>query len=303
MGATEPVHGSGWLDGPMRTIELPAGYDFWSSVRGIGPCTHTTGHHTVWWATRTPDGPGTLRLTLAARDRVEAEAWGDGAAWLHDQARRALGLEDDHAEFTPRDRRVADLQRRNPGLRLSRSDRVFETMVRTILGQKVQSAAAAGSFRALLARYGERAPGPVDLRLVPSPPSLAALDYAAFHPLNVERQRAQRVINVARRARWIESCASAAQLETLAGIGPWTASSVAAVAWGDPDAVPVGDYHLSNVVCWALAGEPRGDDARMLELLEPYRGQRGRVVRLITASGIWAPRRGPRLAINDIRAR
>jgi 3-methyladenine DNA glycosylase/8-oxoguanine DNA glycosylase len=66
-------------------------------------------------------------------------------------------------------------------------------------------------------------------------------------------------------------------------------------AMGDPDAVPVGDYHLPSMVAWSLAGEPRADDARMLELLEPYRGHRGRVIRLLVAGGSAAPRRGPRM--------
>jgi 3-methyladenine DNA glycosylase/8-oxoguanine DNA glycosylase len=79
----------------------------------------------------------------------------------------------------------------------------------------------------------------------------------------------------------------------LPGIGPWTAAEVGRSALGDPDAVSVGDFHLPNLVSWALAGEPRGDDSRMLELLEPYRGQRGRVVRLLEASGLRAPRYGP----------
>jgi 3-methyladenine DNA glycosylase/8-oxoguanine DNA glycosylase len=79
----------------------------------------------------------------------------------------------------------------------------------------------------------------------------------------------------------------------LPGIGPWTAAEVGRAAFGDPDAVSVGDFHLPNLVCWALAGEPRGDDSRMLELLEPYRGQRGRVVRLLEASGLRSPRYGP----------
>jgi 3-methyladenine DNA glycosylase/8-oxoguanine DNA glycosylase len=80
------------------------------------------------------------------------------------------------------------------------------------------------------------------------------------------------------------------------GIGPWTVAETTRLAHGDPDAVSVGDYHIPNLVAWALAGEPRADDARMLELLEPYRGQRGRVQRLLEASGIRAPRYGPRLA-------
>ncbi len=73
-------------------------------------------------------------------------------------------------------------------------------------------------------------------------------------------------------------------------------------ALGDPDAVSVGDFHLPHLVSWALAGEPRADDARMLELLEPYRGQRGRVIRLLEASGIRPPRYGPRLAPRSIAA-
>jgi 3-methyladenine DNA glycosylase/8-oxoguanine DNA glycosylase len=86
------------------------------------------------------------------------------------------------------------------------------------------------------------------------------------------------------------------------GIGPWTIAEVGRVAYGDPDAVSVGDYHLPNLVAWALAGEPRADDARMLELLEPYRGQRGRVQRLLEASGIRIPRYGPRMTPRDIRS-
>jgi hypothetical protein len=64
--------------------------------------------------------------------------------------------------------------------------------------------------------------------------------------------------------------------------------------------VPVGDYHLPNTVSWLLAGEPRGDDARMLDLLAPFAGQRGRVVRLLKGAG-GAPKWGPRGDVRDIR--
>ena len=87
-----------------------------------------------------------------------------------------------------------------------------------------------------------------------------------------------------------------AALRAIPGIGPWTAAEVGARAFGDPDAVSVGDFHLPSLVAWALAGEARATDERMLELLEPYRGQRGRVIRLLEASGLRAPRYGPRLA-------
>ena len=80
------------------------------------------------------------------------------------------------------------------------------------------------------------------------------------------------------------------------GIGPWTAAEVGVRALGDADAVSVGDFHLPSMVTWALAGEPRGTDERMIELLEPYRGQRGRVLRLLELTGVGPPRRGPRLS-------
>ena len=62
----------------------------------------------------------------------------------------------------------------------------------------------------------------------------------------------------------------------------------------------VGDFHLPNLVAWLLAGEPRGTDERMLELLAPYEGHRGRVQRLLEASGTHAPRYGPRTEARSI---
>jgi 3-methyladenine DNA glycosylase/8-oxoguanine DNA glycosylase len=75
---------------------------------------------------------------------------------------------------------------------------------------------------------------------------------------------------------------------------------VALVALGDPDAVPIGDYHLPHAVGYALEGTPRSSDERMLELLDPYRGHRARVIRLLMVSGIAAPRFGPRQPLRNI---
>ena len=91
------------------------------------------------------------------------------------------------------------------------------------------------------------------------------------------------------------------RLRAMPGIGAWTAAEAIRCALGDPDAVSVGDYHLKHLVAWVLAGEPRATDERMLELLEPYRGQRGRVVRLLEASGMGAPRYGPRRPLRRLR--
>jgi 3-methyladenine DNA glycosylase/8-oxoguanine DNA glycosylase len=163
----------------------------------------------------------------------------------------------------------------------------------------------------LVRTYGEPAPGPgadLGLRLLPEPATLARLPYYAYHPLGLERRRADLIRAVAARASWFEAIVDLplreayARLLAVPGIGPWTAAEVAVRALGDDDAVSVGDYHIPNLVAWALAGEPRGDDARMLELLEPYRGRRALVVRLLELGGPARPRRGPRLAPRRIEA-
>jgi 3-methyladenine DNA glycosylase/8-oxoguanine DNA glycosylase len=143
--------------------------------------------------------------------------------------------------------------------------------------------------------------------LVPPPPrALAATPYWVFHGMGIERKRADTVRRVAAVATRMEEAVAmpaadaARRLRAVPGVGVWTAAEVAIVALGDADAVSIGDYHLPNQVSWALAGEPRGDDARMLELLEPYRGHRGRVIRLLEAGGVVAPRYGPRLPLQSI---
>ena len=75
-------------------------------------------------------------------------------------------------------------------------------------------------------------------------------------------------------------------LRLAAPHGPWTAAIAVARSYGWADAVPLGDYHLPHAVAWALAGQARGSDERMVSLLEPFRGHRWRVLQLIGAAGI-----------------
>ncbi len=276
----------------------------------LGPLRHGAGDRTIrigrrsaWWTTRTPDGAGSLRLDVVD-DELQVRAWGDGAAWMADRARALVGEDDRPEALVARHPVIRDLQRRHPGLRLPRSGRVMHALVPSIFEQKVTGTEAFRAYAGLLRRYGAPAPGPVDLVLPPDPTTLAGLPYHAFHPLGVERRRADVVRRAATRHAWLESAPDAdlagRRLTSLAGIGPWTAAEVLRSAFGDPDAVSVGDFHIPNSVAWALAGEPRGDDDRMLELLEPYRGQRGRVQRLLEVAGITAPRFGPRMAPRSI---
>jgi 3-methyladenine DNA glycosylase/8-oxoguanine DNA glycosylase len=183
---------------------------------------------------------------------------------------------------------------------------VFEALVPAVLEQKVTTIEAKAGYRALVDALGEPAPGPARLKLPPSPQVLARTPYWAFHRFGVERRRAVVIIEAARSANRVEEITTMdlpsayRRLEAFPGVGPWTAAKVALIALGDPDAVPVGDYHLPHTVGYALEGTPRSSDERMLELLDPYRGHRARVIRLLMVSGIGAPRFGPRRPLRNI---
>ena len=295
--------------GSSRTFPLPGPIDLKLT---LGPLRHGLGDPTIriersgaWRATRTPDGPASVHIAHGD-GRVVAMAWGPGAKVALDAVPALLGFDDDPSAFRPTNPLLARLHHSLPGLRLGRTGAVFEALLPAIIEQKVVGEEARRSYRALIGRYGEPAPGPARLRLTPSPRTLAALPYFDFHPLGIERRRAETIRRAAAHAELLEEAArmtagAAARLLTaIPGIGPWSAAEALRVALGDPDLVSLGDYHLPNLVAWALAGEPRGDDRRMLELLEPYRGQRGRVIRLLEASGIAAPRFGPRMATRSI---
>ena len=272
-------------------------------MKASGQSTATAAQ--AWWVTRTPAGPATLRLECAAPE-VKVEAWGEGSDWVLEQAPDLVGLHDRPEEFDPPRGLVRDLARRSPGLRLGRTGRVLEAVVPAILGQKVTNREARLTGYRLVQTYGEPAPGPTDLWLPPDAATLAGLSYWDLHPLGIERKRADTLVEVARRSQRLEEImemdrdAASARLTALRGIGPWTAGHVMGIAWGDSDAVPIGDFHLPNAVAHGLAGEDRGDDDRMLELLEPYRGHRRRVILLLRGAGIKAPKFGPRHALRSI---
>lgn len=296
---------------PIRSLRLDRPIDLELTLgphrRGPRDPALRLGRGHVVRATRTADGPATLELTLRG-DHLEGEAWGPGAERALDGMAALVGAADDRGGFRPAHRLLADLDRRLPGLRIGRTGAVLEALIPAILEQKVTGTEARRAYHGLIDRWGEPAPGPFALRLLPAPGVLAAIPYHAMHPIGIERRRAELIRTVAARAARFEEIVDLpladayARLTALPGIGPWTAAEVAIRALGDADAVSVGDYHLPSLVSYALAGERRGTDARMLELLEPYRGQRGRVIRLLEASGIRPAPHGPRMQPRSIAA-
>ncbi|HEX3326957.1 MAG TPA: DNA-3-methyladenine glycosylase 2 family protein [Actinomycetota bacterium] len=274
-------------------------------LRGRGDPTMRFDGPIVRRAMRTPQGAAQLQLQ-ASNDGVEAQAWGPGAEWTLEVLPDIVGAGDDPGSFQPHHRIVHEIHRRTRGLRLLRCPTVCEILIPKILEQKVTTIEATRSYRALVMALGEPAPGPEGLRLPPAPALLATTPYYEWHRFGVERRRAETIRGACGRAPSVEGLVdispSVAQrkLMSLPGVGRWTAAEVGRIALGDRDAVRIGDFHLPHLVSWVLAGEPRSDDARMMELLEPYRGERARAVRLIELSGLGPARRAPRRRLRSI---
>jgi 3-methyladenine DNA glycosylase/8-oxoguanine DNA glycosylase len=275
------------------------------------PC-HRVGPDGAHWRTwRTPVGAATIRLAAdAAAGEISTHAWGAGADWALDGVPSLLGADDDWTGLELPPGRVRDVRRRLPGMRLSSSGRVFEALVPAILEQLVTGVEARRTWVALVRGFGEPAPGPAPegMAVMPSAAAITSITDWEWHRIGLDGARRRTLLTAACVAPRLDELAALAadvavqRLMTVRGIGSWTAAEVVQRSDGAGDVVSVGDYHLPSTVGFVLTGRARTDDAGMLALLEPYRPHRQRVVRLIEASGITAPRFGPRMTVRDNRS-
>ncbi|WP_461296451.1 DNA-3-methyladenine glycosylase family protein [Streptomyces harbinensis] len=293
---------------PLEEQWTPPGDQPYDLRRSLGvlrrgpydPAFRADADGSLWRATRTPDGPATLRLRQGADGTVRAVCWGPGAGWVLERLPELLGGADDPSAFVPRHRVVAEAWRRHRGLRLVRTGQVLETLVPCVLEQRVTTEDAHRSWRLLVRRFGEPAPGAPELYVPPGARALVRVPSWEWHRAGVDGKRSAAIVRAARVARRMEEAAAMelpaaiARLCAVDGIGPWTAAETLQRSNGAADAVTVGDLHLPGLIGYALTGVRGSDDARMLELLEPYAGQRYRAARLILLSGIAPARRAPR---------
>ena len=277
--------------------------------RGSGdPANQIEPDGAFWRACTTPRGDVTLELK-ADRGVVTARAWGPGSSWALDRLPVMFGEQDDWSGVDVSEHpRLVQALRANPGTRLPSTGLIMDSLIPAILEQRVTGMEARRSWRGLLDRYGHRAPGPKLLQVPPTARELLNVPTWEWHKLGVDLQRQRAVRACATVAARLEECvdlepdAALTRLQIVPGVGLWTAAETLQRAVGHPDAISVGDYHLANHVVYFFTGEPRGTDEQMLELLEPWAGQRQRVVRLIEQTGVGAPRFGPRYSPLNIRA-
>jgi 3-methyladenine DNA glycosylase/8-oxoguanine DNA glycosylase len=279
--------------------------------RGPGdPTFQITPDRAIWRTSLLGSGPVTARIMRAGAASVRAQAWGDGADEFAEALPAFLGADDDHADFAPTEPTVAAALRAAPYLRLGRTDRVLEALIPAVVEQRVPGKDAFRAWRLLVGKFGTAAPGPApaQMRVMPAAEVWRRIPSWEFHRANVDPGRARTIVGCAQRADALERLGARPPSEardalmSLPGVGIWTAAETAQRAFGDPDALSIGDYHISKMIGWTLVGHPVDDDG-MVELLEPMRPHRHRVVRLLQVSGLARePRRGPRLPLQDIRS-
>src|SRR5699024_4052307 len=141
-----------------------------------------------------PGGVATVALAPSGDGSVRAAAWGAGREWALVQVPALCGAHDDvrdfDAELHPL---VADAHRRRPGLRLARTDLVFDAFAQAVNEQKVTVRQAFGAWRRVVTWPGERAPGPTPRPLY-APPSASgwrAIPSWTWHRAGLEPPQAR----------------------------------------------------------------------------------------------------------------
>jgi 3-methyladenine DNA glycosylase/8-oxoguanine DNA glycosylase len=204
---------------------------------------------------------------------------------------------------------VERAMRRHGDVRIARTGNPYHELLPAVLGQRVTAGEAVTQWANLCRRWGHALEIDGVLMHTPPPPDvLARIPYHELHTLGIDRRRADTLRNIGRHGERLLAGWRVDQpphertrsLEMLEGVGQWTAAVAGLAAFGDPDALDVGDFHTKNTVVFALTGRPRGTDEEMCGLLETYAGERARVVMWLGLDGWRAPARGPRKRIVSI---
>lgn len=284
------------------SIRTPDGVNIGFATMWAKTIKRRAGVH--WWPTATPAGPALVAFRRTASE-LRVDAWGEGSPWAVEQMPSLIGSHDETVDaFRPSHPVLRPLAERFGSLRIGATGRWYEALITTAIGQRVVTADAGQSRQRLAEHHGDTSLGG-PMGILPTPDVLLSLRDHDFHRAGIELSRTRVLRVAAKYADRLERLGdvpghdAVAWMQRLPGIGPWTAGITSAIAGGDPDAVPVGDLHVPGMVTYAFTGEV-GDDERMLEILEPFAGHRGRVVRMVKMGGAGPPRARPKPHRTDI---
>ncbi|WP_433727345.1 DNA-3-methyladenine glycosylase family protein [Actinoplanes sp. CA-051413] len=235
----------------------------------------------------TGDGAEPVAEVVANPGPVPAER-------IRAQVERILSLDVDGTGFPAvgeRDPVVGELQTRYPGLRPVQFHSPYEAAVWTIIGQRIRRSQAAGIRTRLATQLGEQIDfGDAQLPSFPAPDRLAGLrEFPGLTSRKIEQlQSVGRAADDgqldAATLRALPAAEALTRLQTLPGIGPFSAELILLRGAGDPDAFPRNEKRLHH----AMAGAYRlGDDpglAQLEAIAERWRPYRTWVALLLRAS-------------------
>nr|WP_269434385.1 AlkA N-terminal domain-containing protein [Vineibacter terrae] len=243
------------------------------------------------------DGKGTLMVEPTANARVKATVRFPHLRALPTiiaRVRRVFDLAADPVAIgahLAQDPTLAPLVAARPGLRVPGAWDGFELAVRAVLGQQITVAAATGLAGKLVRAHGEALPSPDGAmpgltHVFPAPGTLAAADVAA---LGMPGARAAALRSLAAAVvadplifgprRSLDE--AIARLQSLAGVGEWTAQYIAMRELREPDAFPASDIGLLRAMADGAGARP--SPAQLLARAEAWRPWRA-----YAALHLWA---------------
>lgn len=248
----------------------------------------------------TPEGPVALAATRSG-EGLSVITDGTGSEWIKPHLPAIFGLLDDPSGFRP-DGKLGQASQSIEGLRLPRLPAVFERLVQVVLQQLISFRDACRAWRLLVRRYGEEVPGSDGLFHAPAAQRLGGLAVHELMACEVLPKHARVILQLAKQATGLERLWSVGEgIDALSdhllkqpGVGPWTVGYLRGAGLGDADALVLGDYGHPHQVAYFFTGEERGDDAQMVELLEPFRPHRFRVLMTLILATPAPPRHGPK---------
>jgi 3-methyladenine DNA glycosylase/8-oxoguanine DNA glycosylase len=225
-----------------------------------------------------------VQLALDGSNEVKVSFGGIEPAVLGDavrRVRRMFDLDADPlaiAEHLSRDDRLAPFVKAAPGIRLPLTWDPFEAIVRAVLGQQISVAGAITIAGRLASRYGRPIDGGGTIsRVFPAPSELAHADFSAIG-IPTSRARTLGAVSLAILDRWSRFDASAPlgkieeDLQSIRGIGPWSAHYVALRGLGEPDAFPESDLGIRKALDALGYPKDRRKRKEAIDRLAPWRG-------------------------------
>jgi len=180
----------------------------------------------------------------------------------------------------------------------------FEALVWAILGQQVNVSFAAKTKRALAQRYGVRARfNGESYLLFPDPEALASARDGDLAALQLSRQKIRYVkglaMEVASGRLDLDALGTAGPeealtaLQSLVGIGLWTAEYVLLRGYGHRDVIPAADGGLRNIIGKSYGLGRSATEAEVRELAQRWEGWRGYAAFYWWAKLQWSRHRAP----------